>query len=133
VIYISLDNSRGFESSELTTRYFSISRLISSFIMFSRLLFVLPLLFSIINAYSNPGSCSGNCYAHDPSLIQRSSDGTWFRFNTGNGIGIWKATSLAGSWTYVGDALPGGSSIALTGNTDLWVCKSFTRAAKMFC
>ncbi|KAM3086395.1 hypothetical protein ACMFMG_000532 [Clarireedia jacksonii] len=88
--------------------------------MFSRLLFLFPLLFSIINAYSNPGSCSGNCYAHDPSLIQRSSDGTWFRFSTGNGIGIWKANSLAGSWTYVGDALSGGSSISLTGNTDLW-------------
>lgn len=89
--------------------------------MVSRLLFLVPLFFSIINAYSNPGSCSGNCYAHDPSLIQRSSDGTWFRFSTGNGIGIWKATSLAGSWTYVGDALSGGSSIDLTGNTDLWV------------
>ncbi|ESZ91594.1 arabinan endo-1,5-alpha-L-arabinosidase C [Sclerotinia borealis F-4128] len=88
--------------------------------MFSRLLLPLLGLLSLVAAYSNPGSCSGNCYAHDPSLIQRSSDGTWFQFNTGNGIGIWKATALAGPWTYVGDALSGGSKIDLTGNTDLW-------------
>lgn len=88
---------------------------------FSRLLVPFLGLFSLVAAYANPGACSGNCYAHDPSLIQRSSDGTWFMFNTGNGIGIWKSTALAGPWTYVGDALVGGSKIALSGNTDLWV------------
>ncbi|KAM0148513.1 hypothetical protein ACHAPC_000864 [Botrytis cinerea] len=87
--------------------------------MFSRILLPIFGLLSLVAAYANPGACSGNCYAHDPALIQRSSDGTWFKFNTGNGIGIWKATALAGPWTYVGDALSG-SSINLSGNTDLW-------------
>lgn len=89
--------------------------------MFSRILLPILGLLSLVAAYANPGACSGNCYAHDPALIQRSSDGTWFKFNTGNGIGIWKATALAGPWTYVGDALSK-SSIDLTGNSDLWVC-----------
>lgn len=70
--------------------------------------------------YADPGACSGNCYAHDPSLIRRS-DGTYFRFNTGGGAQIYKADSLDGPWTYEGDALPEGSSIDLEGNTDLWV------------
>ncbi|KAF7943392.1 hypothetical protein EAE96_011318 [Botrytis aclada] len=87
--------------------------------MFSRILLPILGLLSLVAAYANPGACSGNCYAHDPALIQRSSDGTWFKFNTGNGIGIWKATALAGPWTYVGDALSK-SSINLAGNGDLW-------------
>lgn len=73
------------------------------------------------NAYSNPGSCSGDCWAHDPTVIRRSSDGVYFRFNTGSEIGIMKANSLEGPWTAEGKALPAGSSIALAGNTDLWV------------
>ncbi|KAA8566680.1 hypothetical protein MFRU_044g00170 [Monilinia fructicola] len=88
--------------------------------MFSRLLLPLLGLLSLVAAYANPGSCTGACYAHDPALIQRSSDGTWFKFNTGNGIGIWKSAALAGPWTYVGDALSGGSKINLAGNKDLW-------------
>jgi len=88
--------------------------------MFSRIFLPLLGLVSLVAAFSNPGSCSGACWAHDPSLIERSSDGTWFRFNTGGGIGIWKASALAGPWTYEGDALSGGSSIDLSGNTDLW-------------
>lgn len=71
-------------------------------------------------AYPDPGACSGNCYAHDPSMVKRA-DGTYFRFNTGGGIQIYKASSIEGSWTYEGDALPSGSSINLSGNTDLWV------------
>lgn len=74
-------------------------------------------------AYADPGACSGYCWAHDPAVVKRASDGTYFRFNTGGGIGIAKSTSLAGSWTYEGNALASGSSIALTGNTDLWVCE----------
>lgn len=73
-------------------------------------------------AYADPGACSGNCYAHDPALVKRA-DGTYFRFNTGGGIQIYKASALTGSWTYEGDALPSGSSIALAGNTDLWVSR----------
>lgn len=82
------------------------------------------LLLSLVDlvsaAYPDPGACTGNCYAHDPSMVKRS-DGTYFRFNTGGGIQIYKASSIEGSWTYEGDALPSGSSINLSGNTDLWV------------
>ncbi|CAN8097780.1 unnamed protein product [Discula destructiva] len=72
-------------------------------------------------AYANPGSCSGYCWAHDPAVVKRA-DGTYFRFSTGGGIQVAKATSLAGSWTYEGVALSSGSSISVTGNsgTDLW-------------
>lgn len=92
--------------------------------MFSSLLLPVFGLIGLVAAYSNPGACSGHCSAHDPSLIQRSSDKSWFRFNTGNGVGIWKATELAGPWTYVGDALASGSKIDHAGNKDLWVCLS---------
>jgi len=78
---------------------------------------LLPLF---VSAYSNPGACSGACNTHDPSLIQRTSDGKWFRFGTGGGIGISSASSISGPYTYLGVALSGGSSISLTGNTDLW-------------
>ncbi|ROV93669.1 hypothetical protein VPNG_08873 [Cytospora leucostoma] len=71
-------------------------------------------------SYPSPGSCTGSCWAHDPALIKRTSDGTYFRFNTGSEIGIYKSDSLEGEWTYEGSAIEGGSSIDLTGNTDLW-------------
>lgn len=86
--------------------------------MFSILLLLLPLL---VSAYSNPGVCSGACNTHDPALIQRTSDGTWFLFSTGGGIGVASASSIDGSFTAIGDVLADGSSIDLTGNTDLWV------------
>lgn len=76
---------------------------------------------SLVQAYPDPITCSGNCWAHDPSIVKRS-DGTYFRFNTGSEIGISTASALTGPWTYLGSALPSGSSIDLTGNTDLWVC-----------
>lgn len=70
-------------------------------------------------AYADPGSCTGECWTHDPSVV-KASDGTYFRFSTGSKIGIYKATSLSGSWTYEGSAIPDGSSISLDGNDDLW-------------
>lgn len=42
-----------------------------------------------VQAYADPGACSGDCWAHDPAVIRRSSDGVYFRFNTGSEIGIW--------------------------------------------
>lgn len=74
-------------------------------------------------AYPDPGACSGDCWTHDPAVVKRA-DGTYFRFSTGGGIGVYKASSLAGPWTYQGVALASGSSISVTGNagTDLWVC-----------
>lgn len=79
-----------------------------------------------LGAYAAPGACSGDCWTHDPAVVKRS-DGTYFRFSTGGGIGIYQASSLAGPWTYKGVALSGGSSISVTGNsgTDLWVCRVF--------
>ncbi|KAJ5593921.1 uncharacterized protein N7459_000129 [Penicillium hispanicum] len=79
------------------------------------------LLFAaLVHGYANPGSCAGACNVHDPSLIQRSSDNTYFRFSTGNEISYASASDIAGPWTIVGSMLPDGSSIDLDGNTDLW-------------
>lgn len=79
------------------------------------------LLSATVQAYGNPGACSGQCWSHDPSVVRRD-DGTYFRFETGSKIGIWKAPDLVGPWTYQGAALPSGSKINLKGNDDLWVC-----------
>jgi hypothetical protein len=76
---------------------------------------------SAVSGYANPGACSGHCWAHDPSVIQRASDGLYFKFNTGGGIEIATSSSLTGPWTLQGYVLPSGSSITLSGNTDLWV------------
>lgn len=86
--------------------------------------FLLQLLLAVcVYGYSNPGTCSGACNVHDPALIKRSSDGTYFRFSTGGGISIATASAAAGPWTAAGTVLPSGSKISLTGNTgsDAWV------------
>ncbi|KAL8409330.1 hypothetical protein RB594_007677 [Gaeumannomyces avenae] len=77
------------------------------------------LLSTAVQAYADPGACSGECWSHDPSVVRRD-DGTFFRFETGNKIRIWKAPDLTGPWTFQGAALPRGSSINLPGNQDLW-------------
>lgn len=79
------------------------------------------LMASRASAYADPGACSGQCWSHDPSVIRRTSDGTYFRFETGSLIGIWKSTALTGPWVYQGAAIPAGSIIDLDGNDDLWV------------
>jgi hypothetical protein len=88
----------------------------------SKLLGLVLTAASAVSGYSNPGACSGHCWAHDPSVIQRASDGLYFKFNTGSGIEIATSSSLEGPWTLQGYVLPSGSSIDLDGNTDLWVC-----------
>ncbi|CAI4213482.1 unnamed protein product [Parascedosporium putredinis] len=55
-----------------------------------------------------------------PSVIRRTSDGTYFRFETGSRIGIWKAPDLTGPWVYQGAVLPNGSRINKPGRDDLW-------------
>ncbi|KAL4994481.1 glycosyl hydrolase [Aspergillus recurvatus] len=70
--------------------------------------------------YAAPGACSGACTIHDPALIRRESDGTYFRFSTGTRISYASAPTIEGPWTTLGSVLPGGSSINLAGNTDLW-------------
>lgn len=74
-----------------------------------------------VSAYSDPGACSGACWAHDPSLVQRASDGLYFKFNTGGSMEIVTSSSLAGPWTIQGTVLPSGTSITTAGQTtDLW-------------
>ncbi|KAJ5884740.1 hypothetical protein N7495_009250 [Penicillium taxi] len=77
-------------------------------------------LAALAQGYADPGSCSGACIVSDPSVIRRVSDGTYFRFSTGDEILYASASSLAGPWTTLGSLLPDGSSIDLDGNTDLW-------------
>ncbi|PLN83592.1 glycosyl hydrolase [Aspergillus taichungensis] len=82
---------------------------------------IFSLLFlSLANAFSDPGPCSGDCWTHDVGLLQRKSDGRWFRFATGKGIHISVADSIEGPWTVKGEALPGGSSIDHPGSGNLW-------------
>jgi arabinan endo-1,5-alpha-L-arabinosidase len=52
-----------------------------------------------VQAYSEPEACSGYCWAHNPAIIQRASDGTYFKFNTRTGIQYSTASSIAGPWT----------------------------------
>lgn len=87
--------------------------------MFSTLILAASALITTAAGYANPGSCSGECWTHDPSVVRRS-DGTYFRFSTGSKIGIYSASSLSGPWTYKGAAISTGSSINLAGNADLW-------------
>ncbi|KAH0355146.1 putative arabinan endo-1,5-alpha-L-arabinosidase A, partial [Aureobasidium melanogenum] len=78
-------------------------------------------LAATVLAYSNPLPCSGTCgNAHDPSLIRRTSDGTYFRFSTGGGIAVHTASSAQGPWVYKGQVLPNGANVANSGKTDLW-------------
>ncbi|POM72187.1 Arabinan endo-1,5-alpha-L-arabinosidase A precursor [Phytophthora palmivora] len=78
------------------------------------------LVVSTVNGYATPGACSGICTnAHDPSIIQ-NSNGTYYRFSTGNKIAVHSAPDISGPWKYEGAALPDGSSIDLKGKDDLW-------------
>ncbi|EPS35030.1 putative alpha-L-arabinofuranosidase [Penicillium oxalicum 114-2] len=80
----------------------------------------LSLLATLVQGYANPGSCTGACIVHDPTVIQRNSDGKYFRFSTGNKISYASSSSINGPWTNLGSMLPAGSSINLAGNKDLW-------------
>lgn len=76
---------------------------------------------ALVAAFANPLSCSGTCTdTSDPSLIRRTSDGTWFRFSTGGGIDIYSASSVQGPWSSVGKVLESGSSIDNSGSDDAW-------------
>ncbi|PWW80504.1 Glycoside Hydrolase Family 43 protein [Tuber magnatum] len=88
--------------------------------MFLNLLLLLVSFVSIAISYEKPGACSGACNVHDPAVICRTSDGTYFRFSTGNKIQIATSSSLSGPWTNKGSVLPSGSEINLAGNKDLW-------------
>ncbi|KAI7277832.1 glycoside hydrolase family 43 protein [Hortaea werneckii] len=84
---------------------------------------ILPFLASVglPSAFADPLPCSGTCVnTHDPSLFRRGSDGTYYRFAAGGGMPIFSAPSLTGAWTYLGEVLPSGSSIANSGANDAW-------------
>ncbi|KAF8253939.1 putative arabinan endo-1,5-alpha-L-arabinosidase A [Wilcoxina mikolae CBS 423.85] len=78
-------------------------------------------LVSVVSSQT-PGACTGACQgvAHDPCVILRVSDGTYFRFSTGNRINIASAPSISGPWNLQGSAIPAGSKIAIDGRNDLW-------------
>jgi arabinan endo-1,5-alpha-L-arabinosidase len=74
-------------------------------------------------SYPNPQPCRGVCgYVHDPTVVIRQSDGTYFRFATFEDLQIATAPSMQGPWTSEGPVLPNGSEIPITGsNADsLW-------------
>lgn len=71
--------------------------------------------------YSNPERCTGECFAHDPGFIRRSSDGVYFRFNTDSLVDIMKSNSISGPWEIIGNVLPNGSVVDLAENEGLWV------------
>jgi len=75
---------------------------------------------TFVYSYSDPGLCTGACWTHDPTVIQRASDGKYFKFNTGTGIEFATSNSLAGTWTLQGFVLPNGSSIDNAGSQDPW-------------
>ncbi|KAL1302206.1 hypothetical protein AAFC00_002634 [Neodothiora populina] len=78
--------------------------------------------FHYVSAYPNPEPCNGNCSGvHDPTLIRRTSDGTWFRLSTNGNIAIASAPDITGPWTYDGAMLPDGSIIDLPiDNPGIW-------------
>lgn len=86
----------------------------------------LSLLFGAVTstqALPNPQPCTGGCgYIHDPTVVIRQSDGTYFRFATFEDIQIATAPSLQGPWTAQGPVLPNGSTVPVSGATpnSLW-------------
>ena len=52
-------------------------------------------------AFPDPLPLSGSAFIHDPSLVQRVSDGKYYLFSTHNRGGILTATNLAGYVTYL--------------------------------
>lgn len=78
-----------------------------------------------VHGYAEPEPCTGDCFAHDPGLMQRSSDNVYFRFNTNNQVEIMKADSLSGPWESVGMVLPDGSSIDIADDQGYWVSNPF--------
>ncbi|KAI0667727.1 glycosyl hydrolase [Trametes maxima] len=78
-------------------------------------------LSTLAQTFPDPLELTGDfVYVHDPSLIQRESDGKYFLFTSHSKAGIITADNLAGPWTQVGSILPQNSSINLPGRDDIW-------------
>lgn len=63
------------------------------------LLSLLTLALGILAAFPDPLKLWSSVLIHDPSLVQRTSDGKYFLFTTHNKGGILTATNLAGCAT----------------------------------
>lgn len=82
---------------------------------------LLALTACVTASFPNPLPCSGICTdTHDPTLIRRQSDGTYYRFATGGGMDIHTAPTLTGPWSSAGVVLPNGSKIDNSGAKDAW-------------
>lgn len=83
-------------------------------------------LFGAVAAAANwpaAGKCTGECYAHDPSIVQRESDGKYFKFTTREFLEYASSDSLEGPWEIVGKILPNGSKLKdYAVNDNIWVC-----------
>lgn len=89
--------------------------------LLSSLLLLVTCIVSLVTGYANPLPCTGICNdTHDPSLIKRASDGTYYRFATGGGLDIHTAPTIEGPWVYAGVILPNGSKIDNPGSDDAW-------------
>jgi arabinan endo-1,5-alpha-L-arabinosidase len=74
-----------------------------------------------VAGFANPLPCMGVCNnTQDPSVIQRGSDGTWFRFSTASRVAIHSAPTEFGPWEYEGTAIPQGFPFDLLNLFDGW-------------
>ena len=92
------------------------------------LVLLFPFCLPLASAYA-PGACSGDCLALDPTIIQRSSDGLYFRFGTGGGIQVATASNIKGPWESQPQVLNGGSIMRVDGanNDNVWVSISLSK------
>ena len=103
---------------------------------FTSLLVLIGTAVGLVKAsYPNPMACTGSCTGavHDPFIIRRSSDGTYFRFATGGTIPIYTAPALTGPWTSAGNVLNTAANVNSPGNTDLWVSRFLLSHAGPLC
>ncbi|KAI5288980.1 hypothetical protein KEM52_000958, partial [Ascosphaera acerosa] len=63
-----------------------------------------------IDSLPPAGPCYGDCYSHDPAVVQRD-DGMYFKFSTNPGVRITKSMDLNGPWELVGKMIPGKSKL----------------------
>lgn len=77
-----------------------------------------------IDSLPPAGQCIGDCYSHDPAVVQRD-DGMYFKFSTNPGVRITKSKDLNGPWELVGRVVPGKSKLVTEGgfaqDDNIWV------------
>ena len=90
--------------------------------LFSILVGLSLLVTDLASGYVNPEKCKGICgNAHDPAIIRRDEDNTYFRFSTGRAISVYSAPDITGPWKELGDILTKGSKVDLKGKRTFWV------------